>query len=356
MNISSRAVPVVQTVVELPGLVENLLLLLSDKEKVVIQKRFDLRGVGKHTLEEIGQEFSVTRERIRQIEKNALSKMRRNVFNTALSSLHEFVALMVNKSGGLIKRDTLVDEMSALFPQDFSFDVSALNLTFALHEDFECVGNTIDFHPYIRERNLKDYSLKHVSKNLVNQLHKYGDAKNLSKLYQDLSGVLADVDFDVTKVKSLIDIDKRLTLVDDEFVALVEWRHIHPRTLRDKILYTLRKEKKSMHFMSLAEKISEAKFDNRPVNLQAVHNELIRYSQFVLIGRGIYALSEWGYESGTVADVIERVLKQDGELDQDEIIDKVLNRRQVKRITIVLALKNSKKFERVGRRRYKLRA
>jgi len=73
-----------------------------------------------------------------------------------------------------------------------------------------------------------------------------------------------------------------------------------------------------------------------------------------LIGRGIYALSEWGYESGTVANVIERILTENGEMSQDEIVDEVLKRRQVKKITIVLALKNGKKFERTGRKMYKL--
>jgi hypothetical protein len=40
-----------------------------------------------------------------------------------------------------------------------------------------------------------------------------------------------------------------------------------------------------------------------------VHNELIRNKDFVLVGRGIYALKEWGYEPGTVSHVIEAILK-----------------------------------------------
>ena len=98
-----------------------------------------------------------------------------------------------------------------------------------------------------------------------------------------------------------------------------------------------------------------ANFDNRSVNLQAVHNELIRHDQFVLIGRGIYALSEWGYEKGTVEHVIERILNKKKELSQEEIVDQVLKQRQVKKITVVLVLKNSGKFERIGRKRYKIK-
>jgi Holliday junction resolvasome RuvABC DNA-binding subunit len=108
-----------------------------------------------------------------------------------------------------------------------------------------------------------------------------------------------------------------------------------------------------MHFVDIANRIIETKFDTKRVNLQAVHNELIRCSDFVLIGRGIYALKEWGYQSGTVMDVIESILKERGEMDQEDIVKSVLERRQVKRITILLALKDSTKFVRTGRKRYK---
>lgn len=352
---STQIAPVVQTMTELPGLVENLLLLLSDKEKVVIKKRFDLAGSGKATLEEIGQEFDVTRERVRQIEKNALVKMRRNVFNTALKSLHEFVASVVGDHGGLIKVETLYGKLLSVVPGDFKLNAGCLGLSLVLHENLECVGNTINFYPYVRDKKIPEYSLQHVSGHLINYLHKAGDVKRLEKIHHELESDLLDTDFDLLKVKSLISIDKRLTLLEDDMVGLLEWRHIHPRTLRDKILFVLRNSKAPMHFSLIAEKIAGANFDQRKVNLQAVHNELIRHDQFVLIGRGIYALAEWGYESGTVAEVVEKILSEHKELDQDKIVDLVLKQRDVKKITIILALKNGRKFARTGRKMYRLK-
>ncbi|MBI5753836.1 hypothetical protein HZA40_01685 [Candidatus Peregrinibacteria bacterium] len=352
---STQIAPVVQTITDLPGLIENFLLLLSDKEKVVITKRFALVGADKATLEEIGKEFAVTRERVRQIEKNALSKMRRNVFNTALRSLHEYVAIVVKNNGGIIKSENLIGSLAKILPNNVDMNVSNLNLSLALHEGLECVGNTINFYPYVRDRLIPEYHLKHVADQLINLLHKYGDVKKLDKVSDELNPHLKEVNFDVVKVKSLIEIDKRLTLLNDDLVGLLEWRHIHPRTLRDKILFVLRNEKKPMHFAAIAEKIDHANFDKRTVNVQAVHNELIRHDQFVLIGRGIYALAEWGYEKGTVAEVIEKVLREHKELDQDKIVDLVLKQRDVKRITIILALKNDRKFARIGRRVYKMK-
>lgn len=345
---------VAQTLVDLNNLVENMLLLLSDKEKVVVSKRFNLDGKRKHTLEEIGQEFSVTRERVRQIEKNALSKMKRNVFNTSLRHLHEYSSSLISQFGGLMKEEELFEKLSELLAKT-DIDQNRVRLALVIHEELECVGNTINFYPYVRAGAVSEYSLKHASGQLVNQMHKYGDVKNVTRVHKDMSGALKDFDMDVKLMKSLIGIDKRIALLDGDMVGLVEWRHIHPRTLRDKVLYILRNEKKPMHFSQIAERIEEATFDKRPVNLQAVHNELIRHPQFVLIGRGIYALEEWGYEKGTVAQVVEKLLKDKKELDLDEIVDEVLKKRQVKRITIVLALKNNDKFERVGRKRYKLK-
>jgi hypothetical protein len=110
-----------------------------------------------------------------------------------------------------------------------------------------------------------------------------------------------------------------------------------------------------MHYIEIADRITMHNFDTKVVNTQAVHNELIRFKDFVLIGRGIYALKEWGYKNGTVADVITEILKEHGPLSRNDIASKVLEKRQVKRITILLNLKNKQLFERVGKNSFALK-
>jgi len=353
---SNQSLDLSSTLVEIGPIVKNLLLLLSEKEKNVVVKRFNLDSSRRHTLEEIGKEFSVTRERIRQIEKNALTKMRRNVFNTALTHVHKISDVYLTDCGGVIREDLLVDKLLSTVPgKESKVDINALRLALFLHEGLDCVGNTIDFNPYIKQRNISDYSLKNIAHKAVNQLQKYGDVKPLSRLERDLTSLLKDFTAPGKTFKSLMEIDKRTKVIDEDKIGLYEWRHIHPRTLRDKITFILRVEKTHMHFLEIAKRISSKNFDNRRINVQAVHNELIRHPQFVLIGRGIYALSEWGYEKGTVAEVIKKMLKEKGEMSQEHIIRDVLKQRQVKEITIVLALKNSSLFERVGRKVYKLK-
>jgi len=58
--------------------VQEILSTLSDREQKIIKMRFGLENGKSHTLEEVGQEFAVTRERIRQIEAKALAKLRKH--------------------------------------------------------------------------------------------------------------------------------------------------------------------------------------------------------------------------------------------------------------------------------------
>jgi len=75
------------------------------------------------------------------------------------------------------------------------------------------------------------------------------------------------------------------------------------------------------------------------------HNELIKDARFVLVGRGLYALAEWGYSRGVVADVIKSILKKDGPLTKEEIISKVKKERYVKDNTILVNLQNGHYFK-----------
>ena len=100
---------------------------------------------------------------------------------------------------------------------------------------------------------------------------------------------------------------------------------------------------------------NKAKFDSRVAYKETVHNELIKDPRFILIGRGIYALSEWGYEPGVVADVITEVLKKSPQpLSRERIIDDVLKKRIVKKNTILVGLSNKKLFKKVGKNLYTL--
>lgn len=332
--------------------VEQLLMLLSQRERFVIERRFALDLPQRLTLEEIGQHFSVTRERVRQIEKNALQKLTRNVGNFDIFEINNRAYELLTAQGGLLSEDRMI---SRLLQENHSYAPHALLFILSLDKRFIHLSNTIKYHPYFRLAEIPEALIDKVSHKCLQFLQKKGDTLPIEQLYKmavpakDESHVL-----DLNAFESLFPIHKAFKVIDDR-VGLISWKHIHPRTLRDKIYFVLRSKKDPMHFVDIANAIVDAQFDRKNVNLQAVHNELIRHSDFILIGRGIYALKEWGFSSGTVAEIITSILKGKDQLSEQEIIEEVLKQRQVKPITIILNLKNKPRFIRVGRKRYALK-
>lgn len=332
--------------------VEKLLVLLSEKERFVVERRFSLNSDRRLTLEEIGQQFNVTRERVRQIEKNALQKLKRNVDNFEVITINNFAFELLKENGGLMPEDSLI---SKIISTDVTSGFSEIQFILSLDKRFTRVPNTITYRPYVRLAQYSDSFLSRISESSRVILERKGDvvkvgavADAVNKGFED--GARQEVAFFV----SLFSINKAFKVVNDT-VGLVVWRHINPRTLRDKIYYVLRQKKSPMHFVEIGNTIVSLSFDRKNLNMQAVHNELIRHEDFVLIGRGIYALREWGYSHGTVAEVIEEVLKERDSMAEEMIIEEVLKRRLVKPITIILNLKNKKRFTRVGRKQYSLK-
>jgi hypothetical protein len=234
-----------------------------------------------------------------------------------------------------------------------NIDVNSLKLTVDLEKEIIHVHNTIQFKPYWKLKHASNEMVRKVCEFAYRELCEKDKVMEADKLAESLikkNKLNATTNF----VISCFDLDRRLKVLDSNAVGLATWRAINPKTLRDKIFYILKSCKKPLHYIEISNKISTLSFDSKTINTQAVHNELIRHDGFVLIGRGIYALQEWGYNEGTVSDVITEILKEKGELKRDEIIAEVLKRRQVKKITIQLNLKNKPQFQRVGRDVYKL--
>lgn len=159
---------------------------------------------------------------------------------------------------------------------------------------------------------------------------------------------------DTLLIDSTLDVFLDIVKGEGKFVGLEKWKILNPSTLKDKAVYILKKKKEPMHFVDITNAIAE--HFKESVKIATIHNELIRNNEFVLIGRGIYVLKEWGYKPGTVLDVIIDIFnKAKTPLSTEEIISKVLKVRQVKTSTIYMNLQNRKYVERVGRNMYQLK-
>lgn len=333
---------------------KEIFLVLSEKERNIINKRFSLENPEKKTLEQIGQEYSITRERVRQIEKNAISKLRRTAMQSSLKSLFEAANEIVAEKGGVSDEEQIISELASLIE---GYDTNFLRLSLEINPDLEKIKKS---KTYVKGWFLKSKaSRKEIL--LINS--------EAEKLLKSKKEILSEDEFTKslleqvqTKDKSIkskalilssLSISTRVKKVKEGF-GLTSWRSVKPKSIRDKALIVLARKGKSMHFKDIAKLIKEENFDSKSVTVQAVHNELIRYEDFVLIGRGIYALKQWGYKEGTVKDVIKDVLKENGELDKSTIVEEVLKRRHVKIGTISLNLQKYPEFKRVGRAVYTL--
>ena len=112
----------------------------------------------------------------------------------------------------------------------------------------------------------------------------------------------------------------------------------------------MRKHGSPMHFREVAEAITNT-FEKK-CHTATCHNELIKDNRFVLVGRGMYALSEWGYKPGVVRDVIKEILKREGPRTKEEVVDKVLKERYLKKNTILVNLQNPKYFKKNKDKKY----
>lgn len=318
--------------------------LRRDRDRQIIAKRFGFGLAKKQTLEKIGRDFNITRERVRQIEKAALIKLRKEAKNEVAEAGQQ-IAGFLGEQGGLAP----TPEVAAAFGADASGEMAyivflaELSGILAVIDSNDQLRSALGLTPAFTAAKIKQ-----LSSELVKCITEIGKPTTLAKVSARLSHELS-----LNTVENLANISKDLAQLDNKW-GLISWPEVNPKSIRDKTYLVLAKHSRPLHFSDIARKIHELK-PGREVTIQAVHNELIKDGRFILIGRGIYALAEWGYSPGTVADIIAEVLKSESPLHKDEIVRRVLLKRQVKTTTIVLNLQEKDQFERVAKATYILR-
>ncbi|MFH0840693.1 MAG: sigma factor-like helix-turn-helix DNA-binding protein [bacterium] len=363
-------------------IVAKLFNQLNEREQDVLKRRFGLATQKKQTLEEIGKDHSLTRERIRQIETSSIAKIKKNKdMEEIVSSLRKTVSQLLEEHGGLIARDYLFDILTNLSTKDNSLknnEVHRNHLNFLigkiLNDDFDKVGTAKHISNIFKFKHQELDYLNEIADELtkkIEELDKLYDTKELIELIKNsdsykkhgdkikysnninineiLGSDYADLDNNEKGLYSLITAINGVDKNKFGYWGYAKSREVKPKTINDKIYLVLKNHGEPMYYGDIAKKIEEICFDKKSVNVATAHNELILDDKYVLIGRGLYGLKEWGYETGTVADIITNVLKQANEpLTKEEIADRVLKQRQVKQSTVSLALMDRTKFTREG--------
>lgn len=327
-------------------------VLADEKEREILTRRFGIDNKLPETLGLIGKTFGVTRERIRQIEKGILKKLGAS---PVLSKVFLTLEDIISEKGGIVT----TPELEKLLNINDSNSRIFLRILLESSNKIQGIDNSQIKDSWV----IKKYSLELVSSIATvaeEILRKENKAINSGKLTNLILGTLENSEdkslINPSFVNTVLQSAKNIGRTPDNKLGLTKWGIVNPRNTRDKAYAIFKRVKKPLHYRKLTELIKEAEFSKKMMGVEAVHNELIRDSRFVLIGRGIYALKEWGYRPGTVSQVIEEIFKKEERpMHKNEIIEKVLDKRIVKKNTILLNLQEKPQFERVKRAVYKLK-
>jgi len=338
----------------------------NERTRSVLARRFGLESGDPQTLEEIGKDYSITRERVRQIEANGLRLLSEQNIIDALQPHFSFIQEHIAEHGDIKKEETLLKDLSFIcFPvispqkelshnsEDASRCRAALNLILVLGENFLKEKENNKFHPFWT-----------INKNSIAIARKAVDF--VSKLFQKMSKTLefkdlhnklqeANININEKALRSYLDVSKEIGVNKFGEFGLAHWPEISPKGVRDKAYLVLKKHGRPLHFSEITDQINQHNIDHKKAQVETVHNELIKDPRFVLIGRGVYALSDWGYQPGTVNDIIASIIKANGPLAKGEIISKVLEQRMIKENTILINLQNKMHFVRDKDGRYSLK-
>ncbi|RJQ36746.1 hypothetical protein C4552_02535 [Candidatus Parcubacteria bacterium] len=318
--------------------------LPSARVREVLERRFGLRGKEPETLESIGRSFKVTRERVRQIEAEGLRQLAKSEAVAAFAPTFAALENHFAHHGHVCEESKLLH--SVIEPKFHNHVYFLLTVG----QPFSAKREEDTWHDrwYTKEESLK--AAQSIMARAAEELAEKKKPIPAADMFQILKTHARDVLGSVPNpdtLESYLSISKLIKQNPYGEFGLVSWPTIRPRGVKDKAYAVLARAQKPMHFREVAGAISKSGWSNHRAHPQTVHNELIKDSRFVLVGRGLYALSEWGYQPGTVSDIIAEILRNAKRpLPKEEIAKRVLAQRFVKPNTVFLNLQNKDLFRR----------
>ena len=322
---------------------KKLLKGLQDRAQEVIVSRFGLNDEGERfTLESIGQKYGITRERVRQIENFALNAIKKSESFHEAEEIFKELKTIIHDLGGMVAEEELLPMLS-------KDPVTQNHIGFYLTLGNDFTESKEDAH--FKKRWVVDGpTAQRVHKALLD-IHGALASEDLISEAEMIDKVMChDGICEITTHKVDKEMAGRWLNISKSLAKnpLGEWGratspNIKTRGIKDYAYLVMRRHGSPMHFREVAESIE--KTFGKKTHTATCHNELIKDKRFVLVGRGVYALQEWGYKGGVVREVIEDILKKEGPMTKDQIVEKVLKERYLKKNTILVNLMNPKYFK-----------
>jgi hypothetical protein len=327
---------------EIPSIINNLLKHLTDRQRAVIVSRFGLDEKEPQTLAMIGEAFSITRERVRQIEAGSISLLRADfVKDKTLEAIVDKAEKLLKEMGDIAKEGDFVRACSLS-----NGNLSSPHLIFLAR-----VSGRFHLCPEDENRHSFFYGEEKVLKKadgVITKLIKYMNARRSKVVSGEgreiFKNFVSSEGLDNNFAERCVSISKAFHTNTFGDFGLAEWSEVQPQTIRDRIYLILKKKQRPMHFREISDSINDAGLGKRLALVPTVHNELIKDQRFILVGRGMYGLQEHGYQPGMARDVIARILKKQGPLSSEDIVLAVQKERFFKPNTVIANLQNKKNF------------
>lgn len=336
-------------------LTECLLSCLNNREQDIVKSRFALHGFKKETLEAIGDKYQITRERVRQIEDASLNKIKRLIkYKEVLQNLINEVDKALVKFGGILSHHHLIEELLDLFKikeLKLGFQKERSQLDFILKKfinEFFHFETAKDAH---KEGWAKHKAFFRALKQSLAAIEQYLAARGKPLPCRKIAKHLNQP---VDSVYSYLQFSRNVSQDPFGNWGISAWPDVSPRRTADRVYVVLKKYAQPLHYKDIALYIE--KHYNKKSHAPTVHNELIADSRFVLVGRGIYALKEWGYVPGTIKDIVDQILSASKKpLSKEEIVGMVLKQRLVARSSVLLAINHNQDIKEIAKDQFILK-
>lgn len=333
------------------ALFDVLLSVFPERSVKIVRSRFGIDDGLEQTLESIGRRYSITRERVRQIVDVALRHIREVIAVECEHALVRRVQELIREAGGMLS----VDRLLTLATKPGSREERALRSMVPILPKLKFLKADATRKSSVM---LVDFSLSEwqtLIKTVKSLLEEMGDVCTIDELYSRYIRKYNGQTFNKETLISLL--EPSLEIEKNVFgqYGLAHWGMVKPRGTRERAHLILRVTQKPLHFRDIAKLIDEHGLykSGKKTHPQTVHNELIKDDRFVLVGRGTYALSDWGYRPGTVREVLAAILKENEKpMTREELLKAVMKVRQVKRSTVIINLNSF--FAKVGKNIYSL--
>jgi DNA-directed RNA polymerase delta subunit len=327
------------------NLAEKMLGNVSSRSREIVRKRFGLSQEKPMTLEKIGEEYGITRERVRQIITEALRTFSKKDSNFLFGEAEDKLVFSLGKNNGIIEESEIVSKLNL----DGWKEANAIKFFAGISSKVNVISEKGRISKCWSLSNNAVEEIEEVEKAVIEYLEKKG--KTVSE--EEIGNILAEKFPQMEKGKAMAILEVLTEVGKNKFGkwGKSSWTEINPKGTREKIHLVMKEEGRPLHFAEIAVLIDKYKLSKRRAHPQTVHNELIKDERFVLIGRGTYAMREWGYSEGTVREVIREILERHGApMKKEEILKKVFKIRKVKKTTVMINLNNARFFKRMDSR------